>query len=179
MTAVSGAITLANPLPESSRTRRTRSPLAARRRYTHGLRRERLSGFPGLKEARRSMTSRPNATSSPSPMADLRATTAAPAIRFCGGIYAYTKSPTLNSMSDQQPLGYDGGAVLAIGPLTVTNTTFSNNSVTRARTPPLFTPSRPGHCQHSTFYTTRLSRQRHLHQPIRRMTVTVSRLTLQ
>ena len=50
---------------------------------------------------------------------------------FGGGIYAYTNvSLTLNSMVlTNNHSGYDGGAVLAIGPLTVTNTTFSNNSV--------------------------------------------------
>ena len=50
---------------------------------------------------------------------------------FGGGIYAYTDvSLTINGMLFTNNFsGYDGGAVVATGPLAVTNTTFSNNSV--------------------------------------------------
>ncbi|MGB6608214.1 MAG: FG-GAP-like repeat-containing protein [Acidobacteriaceae bacterium] len=50
---------------------------------------------------------------------------------FGGGIYAFTNvSLTLTNMVlNSNHSGYDGGAVLAIGPLVVTNTTFSNNFV--------------------------------------------------
>jgi CSLREA domain-containing protein len=47
MTAVSGTITLANPLPGIFQNAREHDHRCRpRRRYTHGLRRERLPGFP-------------------------------------------------------------------------------------------------------------------------------------
>ncbi|HEY1502261.1 MAG TPA: choice-of-anchor Q domain-containing protein, partial [Acidobacteriaceae bacterium] len=74
---------------------------------------------------------------------------------FGGGIYAYTDvSLTLNSMVlTNNHSGYDGGAVLAIGPLTVTNTTFSNNSVDAGSyAAALYTLGGPATVSTSTFY---------------------------
>ncbi len=98
---------------------------------------------------------------------------------FGGGIYAYTNvSLTLNSMVlTSNHSGYDGGAVLAIGPLTVTNTTFSNNSVDPGSyAAALYAIGGPATVSTSTFYnnTAFLGSAIYISAYLAGMTVTVS-----
>jgi hypothetical protein len=98
---------------------------------------------------------------------------------FGGGIYAYTNvSLTLNSMVlTGNHSGYDGGAVLAIGPLTVTNTTFSNNSVDPGSyAAALYAIGGPATVSTSTFYnnTAFLGSAIYISAYLAGMTVTVS-----
>ena len=98
---------------------------------------------------------------------------------FGGGIYAYTNvSLTLNSMVlTYNHSGYDGGAVLAIGPLTVTNTTFSNNQVDPGSyAAALYAIGGPATVSTSTFYnnTAFLGSAIYISAYFAGMTVTVS-----